>query len=244
MRASSARQSAKEIVMRKLLTFLVALGVALLPSIGALAWYQSIQQVGVPTAPTSSYVHQCQATDAGTSSSTVTFSCNTGTATATRVILVGTARQGSSQYSGVTVNGLALTLVTGTDSHAAHATAFWAGVGASFGSGSQTVILSGGAFELRGAQVWTMDGLSSTSAKNASITTSITTAVGDFLFRADSTNSASESYSTSTEAPANTYNNSAGFQWGADWKIAATAGTFTVNIVPPTGNAQSTVSFH
>lgn len=196
---------------------------------------------------TASYVNKGSGADNGSGATTLTFTCDIGTATATRVILIGSMCQSTTDFTGVTANGVSLASIPGTTSNAGHAVGFWSIVGASPGSGVQTIILNGGQFFQRGAEVWILDGLNSTSAKNVGVSTgggpTITTAVGDFLF-ANNFCSATESYTTSTEVPANTYDNHTnGGQAAADWTIVSTNGTFSIVLSPSPGADGCAVTF-
>lgn len=215
---------------------------------GVLPFGGAVAASGPP--PSASYTHKGQFSDNGGGGATLNFTCDVGSATVTRVILVGASNQGTgaNDFTAVSVNGVALTKITAASSSVAHGESFWYGVGTSFGSGSQTLALTGGNFQFRGAEVWIMDGLSSTSPKNTAVAAggapTISVTAGDFLFVTGFTPNAGSNYSSSTETPANNYDNIAvANQAAADWTILSTNASFLVFLNPPSGNDGVAVSF-
>lgn len=160
-------------------------------------------------------------TDGGNPGGTVTLTGDIGTATATRVILIAATRQNGS-FSGVTVNGQAASSVQASASGFSQ---FWALVGAAAGSGSQSIVATGGAFEFRALRAWVMDGLGSTTKVQSSTSTtaigSISLLAGDYWFANGFTSNTARNWSGSTPVPTNDYNDNAGNGSTAQWTIAS-----------------------
>jgi hypothetical protein len=211
--------------MRKLLTFLIALaGIAFGAMSIGIAHTDGIYNPGAnsvndtqgidnpkPSGVAAAFYVKGGNHGNATGSASNSFSSAIGTATATRVILLGTWQQNSTALSSVTVNGVSATPVLAHASDAGFQ--FWTIIGASPGSGTQTVVLNGVAFNAQTAQIWYMDNLNSTTLKhsaqgasqNSPHTTSINITSGDFLFAMTAT-FGNAVYTGSTDAPANSSN--------------------------------------
>jgi hypothetical protein len=182
---------------------------------------------------------------ASTSASGAVFSTSIdiGTASADRLVVVATATQNAVAVSTVVVHGVTLT----ADVNSAAGAAIFSGLVTS-GSGPQTVTVTwaSGTFNMRGFSLWTVTGLSSNVVKQTgSGTTSATINVtaGDLMFSsAEFSSAGTASWSISTQVPAATHGmfvaNPGGT--GADWTIASTNASFSVN--PNIGNLNATVA--
>lgn len=136
----------------------------------------------------------------------ISGSIDIGTAASDRLVIVG-ATLGNSNVAitGVTVNGVSLSLVDRDLTNVVGGAELWSGLVTS-GSGSQTVAVtwgSGVSFLERAITVWTATGLSSDTAKQTAVNeANISVDAGDFLFAIGvSTFSNDLSFSTFSQAP-------------------------------------------
>jgi hypothetical protein len=211
---------------------------------GNKGWNSGDGWYGGAFARSPSYVSAGVIMDAASGNSTISANLDIGTASASRVILIAATRA-NGPFSSVTVNGVSCTSVT---ADTAGDTAFWACAGAAPGSGTQTISLMGGIFENRAAQVWVLSNLTSTAAQQTANSggatsdhISISVTAADFLFAVANFANGSTTYSGSTQTPSNVYNNISVVQMAADWAIAATNPSFTINTL--TFTAQAVVSY-
>jgi hypothetical protein len=180
-----------------------------------------------------------------------TGNLNIGTATATRVVVVGFASASSGRTYAATVAGVTVPqLVVDGGSYAY----FFGGV-VNTGSGSQAITVtcaSGCGYESRDVFVWVLDGLSSTSvnqtaSSDGTTTATISVSAGDFLFVINALSDGTcHTWNGSTQAPTadvGTPSGSAFVDCGAYWDtITATNASFSVI---SSGNVkQAIVSYH
>lgn len=221
--------------MKRLFAFIVAASLCF-PSIGALAWWQSIQQVGVgsatcPSAGVLCYSFRSSYSGGGTGS-TRTFSIDIGTASADRLIVAVVCSQNAAPSGTVTMNSVTLTQdVYG--SPATNGCGIYSGL-VTTGSGAQTFIINGaGSFTTTAGSVWALTGLTSNVVKNTGSSLSggvvtINVTAGDFLFNGTYGTSTPCVYTTSTEVPAAVHS-AATVVSSADWIIASTNASFLIH---------------
>lgn len=158
-----------------------------------------------------------------------------GPAAADRVVLAALTSQAGPVLTSVIIGGVTLTAALGASN-----------LYFSYGllpnvTGPQTVAITfaSGSFNTRVAHFWTMNGLSSNSPKvvgtptGTTVATTLTTAPGDLVFGLEQYSSGAANFvGHCTENPAHTYivvPLAANEAYAADWTIAATNGTFSIN---------------
>ncbi len=214
-----------------MLKYLLAAALALvpLPNVNAAGWLPLAKSAGGAPFYIKASNLAIQADGTGVS----TFLSNIGTATATRVILIGAIQTAGTPLTSVTVNSITATAILTGTTHTEMQ--FFQITGTSPGSGSQTVTLNGGAFLNQIAQVWYMDNLNSTTVKqtakvnsNPPNTTNINITAGDFLFSIIGNGQTGFSWSSSTDPVANSFTLSSGATslGNADWTTATTSASW------------------
>ncbi len=219
----------------KLLKYLLAAALALapLPNVNAAGWLPLVKPAG--GAPFYVKAGNIAVADGGTGSNS--FTSAIGTATATRVILIGVVQGNSTAFTSITVNGVTATAIfSGTSRPEMQ---FFQITGTAPGSGTQTVTLNGGAFFVQIAQVWYMDNLNSTTVKqtakssgNPPVTTNINITAGDFLFSIIGSGQTGFSWSSSTDPVANsaTLSNGTTSIGNADWTTVSTNASWAATV--------------
>jgi hypothetical protein len=193
-----------------------------------------IMQVGgkVPAPP--AFVSIGNVTDAGSGSTTISLSANIGAAAAGRVILIAATTQSGSGYSGATVNAVAMTAISITTPGPQAQFFYLVGVGP--GSGTQSIVATGGQFQNRLLQAWTLNGLGATTPKQTAGSgastaniVSISVTAGDSLFAVTGTVSGATNFNGSTQTPSDTYDFGATVNaTAADWTVGSTNASFAV----------------
>ena len=172
-------------------------------------------------------------------------SLNVGTAAANRIIVVAGASQGSAAIGTVTVNSVSCTI------DATFGSSFVASCpGSSFGSGTQTIVATwaSGSFQARGFSVWVASNMTSTTvvqhvAQNTSATLGVT--ANDFMFAAVNVSGASVPWTGgTTQSPSNTQTINASTNFSADWTIASTNASFTLNPNAANQNSFAAATYH
>lgn len=189
---------------------------------------------GTASAPiVAEYTYVGSISSPGDPSLVISGSIDIGTAASDRLVIVG-ATLGNSNVAitGVTVNGVSLSLVDRDLTNVAGAAELWSGLVTS-GSGSQTVAVtwgSGVGFLERVIAVWTATGLSSDTAKQTAVNeANISVDAGDFLFAIGvSTFSNDLSFSTFSQAPTEHSVDTGGFETVAgDETVVSTNASFS-----------------
>jgi|SRR6516164_3867808 hypothetical protein len=181
-------------------------------------------------------------TGSGVSGDTISTTIDIGTAQADRLIVVVTASQNSKVLTTVVVNGVTL-----TNDIVGNGAAISSGL-VTAGSGPQTVnaTWTGSGFNQRGFSVFRLTGLSSNTVKNTTSTT-ISVTGGDLMFSgAYGTGASGGTWASSTQAPAAFRDMFLGASlWlsSADWTIAATNASFTLNVTGPGSAAQVAATY-
>lgn len=217
--------------MRKLLTFFFALAVTVGVSVSAFGGSMSLLGAGssgpsAPAGPSFTLVGTV-ADNTGGGGNVLTISGNIGTAATNRVVVVAVARANPGAYTGVTVNG-----VNCTDIGNIGGADIWYVAGASPGSGTQTIAITGGNFEIRGA--WTLSGLTSTtplsSATGSPTAALASVSVGDLVFASNDGLPGAGNFNSSTQTPNDNFSpgtsSSPGNGTMADWVITGAASPF------------------
>ncbi len=162
--------------------------------------------------------------------SVATFSIDIGTASADRLVIVGSTVDNATTITSVVVNGVTLTAdITAVNSYRV---GIHSGVVAA-GDGAQNVVITwaSASFQEKSAFVWTAIGLASNVKKqtaNGTTSATINVTVDDFLFGVSRGVGSLPDFATSTEAPDGT-RQVASVNRSADWAVNATNATFSVN---------------
>jgi len=186
-------------------------------------------------------------TDQGAvSGDTISTTMNIGTAAASRTIVIVGTSQNTPTLASATING-----VSCTKDVSIVQTGIFSCPGVSYGSGTQTITVTwtGSGFLFRSIGVYELSNLASTTVVHtASGTTSaatISVANHDLMFSVNSaTNPTAATYSTSSVAPSNS-----GLLWAnvggyADWLIASTNASFSVNPFVTGQNNFAVATYH
>lgn len=208
--------------MREFETFLVALFFL----VGAAA--SSFAQTSAVSSAHGSYTLVGGLADGGTGGNVLTISGDIGTAAANRVVVVAVAAQNPGAFTGVTVNGVACSNLGPSDG-----ADIWYVAGASPGSGTQSIAVTGHDFETRGVTAWALSNLSSTTPTSAKgVGTAILSGgavAGDLVFASNNSQTGADTFNASTVTPTDNYNRvvpgGAGIM--ADWLIASGASPFS-----------------
>lgn len=174
---------------------------------------------------------------AGTTSiggSVGTYSIDIGTASADRLVIVGTTVGTATTISSVTVNGATLT----ADVSAVNT--YRCGIHSGLvttGDGAVTVVVTwaSASFQEKNAFLWTAIGLTSNAVKltaNGLTAANITATVDDFIFSVSRNVAGFPDFSGSTETPDGTRQVGAS-NASADWSVNATNAAFNVNAAAP-----------
>jgi hypothetical protein len=167
-----------------------------------------------------------------------TYTVDIGTASADRLVVLGTICTIGGTFGAVTVNGAALTKDAEYNPNpgGAACAAIFSGVVAS-GSGNQTISIDFGlsSFEVKSIEVWTATGLTSTTKKQGVGAASgqtfggqiLAVDAGDLVFCAQFTG-ATDDFNPSTQAPDAIYDNNADNLIAGEWTIAATNASFLI----------------
>lgn len=198
------------------------------------AYWQSREQILVGVV-TPAYVFKACGTANGVGDS-ITISVDIGTASADRLIVVGSGSQNTPSFTSMVANGITLNTdvnVAGTASRITLSSGL-----VTSGSGAQNIVgtWASSGFFIRSLCVWTLTGLNSNLIKNSGSNTgsngtaSINVTAGDFMFAfASSGGVATPDFSTSTEAPVASHSVGVGIvMTGADWTIVSTNASFSV----------------
>jgi hypothetical protein len=185
--------------------------------------------------------------ETGSNGSTASATMNVGTASASRIIIVGISSSSFPVPTGVTVNSVACTL---------DAAVVGSGIascpGASYGSGNQTVTVtwSASGFFTRGFTVWSAFNMTSTTviqhvANNSSSTSSLAVTAKDFLFAAvSSSNGGAPSFANSSELPANNQTLLTNNLYTADFNLQSSNATFALAPTVPNLSSFSGATYH
>lgn len=197
------------------------------------ALFYNTPAVAAAASPTATHVGSHYIGGAG---SDITVNGNIGTQASSRVV-IAFVFDGNDAVSGVTCGGAAMSAVVSAP-NAPNNCKMWALKGASGGSGAQDIVATlSGAYHQRAMQVWTIEGLASTTevatdtVYGATSNLDFTAAAGDIIVAGGFTNSAGN-WNSSTEAPDDTEASvlTGGYElYSALWNTVTTNGAFTAN---------------
>lgn len=183
------------------------------------------------------YVFRNSLTASG-SGAVLTGAIDIGTASADRLIVVGTSCQNNVLMTSVVVNGV--TLTQNAYVSPGPSAGIFSGLVTS-GSGSQTVTITfaSGSFLTRSCVLWTVTGLSSNTAKNTATASGVNpntiggsgVTAGDLLFAADAVatgTTTSFAGSTETQAGQRQVGSGPNSLGAADWTVVSTSASFSI----------------